>query len=72
MMYPVYATRKPIYCSVLVRDNRCTCGINSRVKYCDTIDDCKTWVKSVKNRVSNQFNIRVVENNVCVWHIISL
>lgn len=63
---------KPIYCSVLVKDGRCISGMNSRVKYCDTLTECEKWVKTVKNRVSNQYTVRVVENNRAIWHTYKL
>lgn len=62
----------PIYCSVLVRDKRCISGINSRIKYCNTLTECEKWVKTIKNRVSNQYRVRLIENNCSVWYTYEL
>lgn len=54
---------KSIYCRVLVYDNRCICGYNTRYKYFDTVEHCVKWVSSLKNRVNNMYHMRLPEND---------
>ena len=49
-------------CYVIVEDGRCSGGISTRSKKFDTLVQCENWVKSLKNRLVNDY--RVLDNGV--------
>ena len=57
---------------VTVKDKRCDLGHNVRTKKFDTLQECEKWVRSLKNRYFDSYQVLMNENGKTVGRTYSI